>query len=205
MMKKKINVDALYFEVNFNVLKSNRTKYEACLDKIEKLYDESEPIPADLFKEFTEYFFDVKKAASEIRTQKYIGIAQETIEYFSLQKDYHFKATSAENVEFHFDSLMYAIIQAYYSSIWNRVEKGELKEQDKYDLLRFFYETIEKFTGHFDEPGKPLITDYKKIVIAAYFTQKLGYPVCSVKNPSNKQLYNGAKYAFEKKSSPGKA
>ena len=198
MMKKKIDIDALYFEVSFNVLKSNKARYDACLDKIDKLYNEAKPIPAKLFKEFTEYFFDVKKAASAAITEKYIHIANDAIEYFSLQRDFQFKATSAKNVEFRFNELIKTIINAYYLSIWNREEKGEVKNLNNFDLILFFYKSINVFTEDFNQPNKPLITDYKKKVLAAYLTQKLGYPICGVKKPSNKQLFNGAKYAFEK-------
>lgn len=185
-----------YTELKFLILKEHEKRAAACFSEIKQLVQSSRSIPPGLFSEWVNYLYDPQDVKTNETTERFSKIARETVAYFAKDNQYRFTQENAhpEGLVFDFGELIYTVIQSYYNTIWmiaNKKLKGKLEERKA--TFNFFYRAITDFSKPFDTAATPFISQYKKIVIASFITQLIGYTFVSGKNFTNKALYSAAK------------
>ena len=167
-----------YYEYVYFIHREDYHKCQKVYNDIYKLVQKSKSVPAELIKEFTSYFYNREEAIKQQYSKELTKILEKVTVFFSLHKEYQFESTGnneskKKNRPFNFsDCIEHSLIQ-YWATIWFRQQTGQ--DKDLLVLIRFFYEVIENYTNPFDTPEELLISDYKKVVIAAYLCEQLDY------------------------------
>ncbi len=184
-----------YVEVKYLVLKKDKPKYLSCFEKITKLLDKSKPIPAALFREWSSYLLNPGDVAGKEMNAHYLSVVKDTISFFSSKKGYNVNANNkASGIEFRFNECIYMTVKYYF----NQVRKGRkptelLKSNERAFALKTIYGILSVFSKPFDKPSNELLSHYKRLVISAYITQKLGFKIVPGKEYSLKDLQSQAK------------
>ncbi len=200
--KKKIDSTANYFEFTNYILKSNLDKFNLCLDKIAILVQNDESIPANLIEEYFGYFYYKDDEDVKIFEENLITVTEDTIRYFSKDRAYQFTGVKEEKhgTAFKIDICIRTIITGYRLNIMNEFS-ANIKLPDDFEtremLLNYFYDALGRFSESYDTKAKSLFTNYQKVIIAAYITQKLGFKF-TLKRFTKKQLFDTAKHFIRK-------
>jgi hypothetical protein len=191
----------------------------------EKNLEKGNKIPARAIKKlFTIIRFTKEERKKQIE-QQFDIIQQETIKRFSTDKNYKFEYTATEEefditkmefpgqskpskktkkykprkykVTYSLQSMLhqtFTSLKKNFEDIWleNAMEKR------KETFCKEVYLSLNGYRRQLDKRHKKFISKYKLYTITGYVAQLYQIPICTKKDPSNHQIYQGIRHTLEK-------
>lgn len=210
------------------VERKDYVEYLKCYTKIEDLAEKGKPIPAKLFRQWTQYMADyttveamerVEQIIPHTRYKEHILQVDHIEEFFGKLKGYNFEETYTTNRKIDWKATLATMFPRPQNipseqpafrilSLQNLIQEAVLiyisqdpPINDKDEAIRFFFEQVNIYIGQLNPENKALFKgDYKKRIIAGYLANIMQWQLIDPsKKLTTKELFQATRNAFRPK------